>query len=436
MIHVCDAIMGSGKSQAAIAYMNAHPDQKFIYAAPYIEETERIRDGCPALNFICPRNDLKDFEFSKVEHTKSLLLSGANITTTHSAFRLYTEDMVDAIRKYHYTLIIDEAVDILCELDYNYEDVKTLLDAGYIRVDDNGEYVATDDCRNSVGALQSVYDTIRAGHVVGVEESLLKKSKKEHLLYWLMPDTILKSFDTVFVLSYLFDGQEMKCYLDLKHLEYNHIGVRRSEDGTYSFSEDRCDMPAYLENLSSLIHIFDNKKLNALGEKKFALSMAWLSNPSGKLDRLTQAKNAIYSYFKYYNANASHSRCLWTTAKKAYAKMRPRGFGTRFLAFNARATNKYRECDVLAYRLNVCPSPTKMRYLSRNETCSISLDQYALSTMLQWIWRSAIRDGKEIWIYVPSKRMRTLLENWIVDVELQYQECKEGLKQETESDLP
>ena len=434
MIHVCDAIMGSGKSQAAIAYMNAHPDQKFIYAAPYIEETERIRDGCPALNFVCPRNDLKDFEFSKVEHTKSLLLSGANITTTHAAFRLYTEDMIEAIREYHYTLIVDEAVDVLCELDYNYRDVKTLLDAGYIRIDENGDYAATDGDRESVGALQSLYSVITSGHVVGVDAEVLEMSKNNNVLYWLMPDTILRSFDTVFILSYLFDGQEMKYYLDMKGLEYDHIGVVKNADGTYSFSKDRFDMPEYLENLSGLIHIFDNKKLNALGDHKFAFSMSWLCGSGNKANRLTSAKNAVYAYFRHHMGVTNNRRCLWTTTKRAYSKMRPKGFSSRFLPFNVKAINKYRECDILAYMLNVFPNATKMHYLSRNNICSISLDQYALSTMLQWIWRSAIRDGKEIWIYVPSKRMRTLLENWIVDVELQYQEYKEGLKQETESD--
>ena len=47
-IKVCDAIMGSGKSSAAIAYMNEHPQQKFIYITPYLEEAVRIRESCPA----------------------------------------------------------------------------------------------------------------------------------------------------------------------------------------------------------------------------------------------------------------------------------------------------------------------------------------------------------------------------------------------------
>ena len=52
----------------------------------------------------------------------------------------------------------------------------------------------------------------------------------------------------------------------------------------------------------------------------------------------------------------------------------------------------------------------------RYHNVEINTNQYALSEMLQWIWRSAIRDGKEIWIYIPSRRMRELLQNWIQEI--------------------
>ncbi len=35
--------------------------------------------------------------------------------------------------------------------------------------------------------------------------------------------------------------------------------------------------------------------------------------------------------------------------------------------------------------------------------------------MVQWIWRSAIREGNPINIYVPSSRMRSLLQRWLND---------------------
>ena len=44
---------------------------------------------------------------------------------------------------------------------------------------------------------------------------------------------------------------------------------------------------------------------------------------------------------------------------------------------------------------------------------SVDEDGFALSEMLQFIWRSAIREGKDIWVYIPSIRMRNLLKQWI-----------------------
>ena len=48
-------------------------------------------------------------------------------------------------------------------------------------------------------------------------------------------------------------------------------------------------------------------------------------------------------------------------------------------------------------------------------------DLWALQEMLQYIWRSRIRgnesvtslEDRKINLYVPSKRMRTLLEQWL-----------------------
>ena len=48
-------------------------------------------------------------------------------------------------------------------------------------------------------------------------------------------------------------------------------------------------------------------------------------------------------------------------------------------------------------------------------------DLYALSEMIQWIWRSQIRNGEKINIYIPSTRMRLLLKSWL-DMELDYQQ--------------
>ena len=61
-----------------------------------------------------------------------------------------------------------------------------------------------------------------------------------------------------------------------------------------------------------------------------------------------------------------------------------------------------------------------LAYLANNfypatiqNTFDISEDQYALSELLQFMFKSALSNGNEIWIYIPSKRMRNLLIEWI-----------------------
>ena len=97
-IKVCDAIMGSGKTQSTINLINTHPDYKFVYISPYLDEADRISDGCPDAKFVKPSNKISAFNFSKVEHTKYLLSEGMNIATSHVAFKLYTADMIKNIR--------------------------------------------------------------------------------------------------------------------------------------------------------------------------------------------------------------------------------------------------------------------------------------------------------------------------------------------------
>ena len=78
-----------------------------------------------------------------------------------------------------------------------------------------------------------------------------------------------------------------------------------------------------------------------------------------------------------------------------------------------RATNDYVKRRYLAYCVNVYLQPWMKNYLIQCGANEINQDMYALSILIQWIFRSAIRKGEEIWIYIPSARMRYLLKTWI-----------------------
>ena len=61
-----------------------------------------------------------------------------------------------------------------------------------------------------------------------------------------------------------------------------------------------------------------------------------------------------------------------------------------FLPWNAQATNDYCEVEAMAYLLNVYYHPTVKAYFEHLGG-NVSPDLYALSALLQWVWRSRIR---------------------------------------------
>jgi len=88
------------------------------------------------------------------------------------------------------------------------------------------------------------------------------------------------------------------------------------------------------------------------------------------------------------------------------------GYSKRFIACNTRATNEYKDCYNLAYCCNRFMSPDYISYFQKHGVI-VDEDLYALSELLQWVWRSAIREGREINIYIPSQRMRNILVEWL-----------------------
>lgn len=106
------------------------------------------------------------------------------------------------------------------------------------------------------------------------------------------------------------------------------------------------------------------------------------------------------------------SDILWTTFKDYQSKVKGNGYTKSFIAMNMRSSNDYKDRHCLAYLCNRYINPIIAKFFYSNEI-EINQDAFALSEMIQWIWRSAIRDGEHISIYIPSRRMRNLLINWL-----------------------
>ena len=43
----------------------------------------------------------------------------------------------------------------------------------------------------------------------------------------------------------------------------------------------------------------------------------------------------------------------------------------------------------------------------------VDVEVYAISEMVHFLWRSALRNNEDISLYIPSRRMRILLQKWL-----------------------
>lgn len=390
-INIVDAMCGIGKTSAAINYINASPeDQRFLYITPYLDEVERIITSCPKKHFVQPH----DYG-SKLRDIKILFNDGKNIVSTHALFNMFDDEVIDIVLLQNYTLIMDEVADVVEPLDITSYDLDTILDKYTEIVDDHLlRWIEP----NYEGDFEKYKRLIDLNAVYYYSNTAL---------LWMFPVKTFEAFNDIFILTYMFDAQIQRCYYDFYNIEYNYMYVAGNSLDTYRFTNDVVEYkyPDY----KSLINILDNEKMNRIGDRDYSLSKTWyIRNKDNKCTQ--EIQNALCNYFRRITKTPSKQN-LWTTFKDYKDVLSGGGYAKGFLSCNARATNAYRSCTSLAYVINRYLN-TIVKSFFLQQGVRVEEDAYALSELVQWIFRSAIRDGKEINLYIPSKRMRELLINW------------------------
>ena len=156
------------------------------------------------------------------------------------------------------------------------------------------------------------------------------------------------------------------------------------------------------------------------------LSNSWF-NTHGR--DYQKAMKSIAVSFLTKNKLAS-KQIIWTTRKADKTLLQGKGYtstengkdaegksnGTTerygYLEHTAKAINEYDHIRGLMYWVNKYPSRRLTRFIKK-QGGELNEDLYALSSMIQWIWRSRIRKGEPIIILIPSNRMRNLLIRWL-----------------------
>ena len=389
-VTVVDARMGRGKTSAAIRYINENrKDRRFLFVTPYLTEVQRICANC---SFEEPADDLG----TKSADLKHKMRMRRNVAMTHALFYLMDMEMFGLAKENGYSIIIDESVNVIEKVNTSAKDF-TLIINNLTVEGDLGRLTWVDDEYD--GRFNDYKALADQGNLYRLDSALLNITSTD----------LFDAFDEVIMLTYLFDGQTQKAYLDYFNIPYRVVGVERDEYG-YRFS-DKPDCPPPID-LSSLIHIVNKDRMIEPFWGKFSLSKNWFSKRGTDHDEVRLLRRCMNAFFSSTKTDASHR--IWTCYKDDVNKLLgSRGkYASSFLPLNIRATNEYREATAVAYLVNRFCDPNLMKFFAVRGI-SLDDDQFALSEMVQFVWRSAIRDNQPIDLYIPSKRMRDLFINWM-----------------------
>lgn len=390
-VTVVDARMGRGKTSAAIRYiLENRESRRFLFVTPYLTEVQRI---CSQCGFDEAADDLG----TKTADLRRKIRMKRNVAITHSLFYLMDTDMLDLARDNGYSLIIDESINIIEKIPTSAKDFTLITNTMTIE-DETGRLTWVDD------EYEGRFDDYKAladmGNLFHLDSALLNITNPY----------LFQAFDEVFMLTYLFEGQTQKAYLDYFEIPYRVVGVEKDECG-YKFS-DAPDCPPPM-NIKDMVRIVDREAMLEKFWDRHSLSKNWFTKKTADSPEIRLLRRHLNYFFTHCNGAESADR-IWTCYKDDAKKVLGKSgrYAASFLPLNIRATNDYRNATAVAYLVNRFCDPNLMKFFAARGVL-LSHDQFALSEMVQFVWRSAIRDNKPIDLYIPNKRMRDLFIDWM-----------------------
>ena len=397
-VTIIDSIMGSGKTTWAVNFIKQRKDKQFLYVTPYLDECKRIVKATkPEHNFVEP--SVKWPKLSKLVDIHSLVNASSDIATSHELFKRFNESMIDllSICGNKYVLLIDEVMELVSPTEkIGKLDVKTLTESALIVNEKTGA------CTWNENYVEDTHYKKNAYRYNDVKELALTNNlvKAQTYLLWRYNPKIFELFDEIYVMTYLFDGSIMKGYFDYHNIQYEKMSIDNGELVPFR-NEDTT-------RFREMINIYVGNMNN--GYNNGNLSKSWYEDKNNK-KYFVDLSNNMDNYFRNILEAKSKTR-LWTVYGDYREAIEKSRYKKNFISCNARATNEYSKTYNLVYLVNMNINPGVIHYLSQRNIPA-NKDQYSLSMMLQWIWRSRIRNGEPINIYIPSYRMRKLLYEWI-----------------------
>ena len=416
VIKIEDYPCGSGKTTRMIE--NFKEDRKYLVILPLLSEVDRVIEASKSIEFVLPdEND--NAQGTKTSSLESQLLLGNNIATTHSMYEKLVPLIRDGLLD-DYDIIIDEVPEVVKMVTSKSKTSiqEFYLDTGYMDVD-----ATTGLVRPTMKwwhHRDDVSDTL-SPKILNFAETGCLYLQEGKMFIWALPQSILNAGRSVTVMTYKSEGSMLLAYLRKLGLPFEvsndnqleeNFRARAAElitiEGIPALSKTNFSYTAQVKGMSSPSYATKiARSLKNLRERK--LVGVDINNIL-----LTSKKDAWNKAANDNNPNtADEDETPKKNSKPGVFTKGSRMKDVNWVANTTRGTNDYMHCSHLIYLYDQNINFIVARWLG--DSSQAFKDAYALTELIQWVWRSRVRRGEPITLYLPSLRMRKLFEAWLND---------------------
>lgn len=403
IVEIIDSIMGSYKTTNILKWMDDNPNNNYIYVSPLLSEVEdggRVHRDLKSTVLEIPNNECG----TKSDSLLSLLRAGDSIACTHSLYLNMNKSHFQEIAIQNYVVIIDEEVNVINGFDkYSKNDLKWLLSKEEISISEEDGMVSWVGNRDNIEGKHKYSDFLQFCD----SKSLYSTRRSETMMVTQLPIKLFECAKQVIILTYMFDGNILDCFLNLKGFEVQKFS------GIKTVNKDK-------KGIRELLTVIppSNKIEN------YQMSSSWWADANG--GQIKDVSNYIRNIAK--NNDVSRDDFVWTVPKfravktnsKSKNLVRPLGYSKTtakepcYLSAQTRATNDYRHIKAMVHCYNRRPLVPVSSYL-QDYGYPVDFQVFATSELLQWVWRGCIRNNQPMILAIGSKRMYGYMMDWLND---------------------
>lgn len=303
----------------------------------------------------------------------------------------------------------------------------------------------------------SIYNCLKdyftKNDVYRLETNISKNNRYYYIS--LFPINVFNSFKNIYVMTYIWNAQIMKYYFDFHNAKYTYFYPIEAHP-----IQGKSNNSAVLEKkeyfLSDNFHFYENVENPIKNKTMHNIYIPGYKIKEEKIIKDTTSRTTLYNFwnkttystlsYSFYNSInekddiitilqnnikkfckdgipkelKTNKEIIWSVFDCAKDKLKVNCAyinNKNYIPINAKATNEYKNANILIYLVNRFINPLLYNFIKNYCSTGIdfSLDLYSLSELVQWIWRSTIRDNKPICIYIASERMLNILLDWLND---------------------